>query len=209
MFCGIPFWCNLYQKASIKSVLFCEAWRYQLVQDPEVLLQSNVIQVLYLIISQSFHFHPTKFVCYFAIKWSIFDLNGRFFDENMIEFNGEHVGMLGFGIKNYLGRIVIFTLLFWGVFTPKIFIVKELIWRKPKHKLQQLIPILHEYIKDISTGVFNRKWFRYSIGRANLRYLPGWMPFFWCASAKIFSQTNLITKPCGMVLPFMMMKRPS
>ena len=64
------------------------------IQDPEVSLQSNVIEVLYLFIFQSFHFHPTKFVCYFAIKWSIFDLKGRFFDENMVEFDGEHVGML-------------------------------------------------------------------------------------------------------------------
>ena len=97
------------KKASIKSVLFCEAWRYQLVQDPEVSLQSNVIEVLYLFIFQSFHFHPTKFVCYFAIKWSIFDLNGRFFDENMIEFNVEHVGILIFGIQSCLARIEIFT----------------------------------------------------------------------------------------------------
>ena len=157
----------------------------------------------------NFHFHPNNFVCYYAIKWSIIDLKGQFFDENMIELNGEHVGMLGFDIENCLGRIVIFTPLFWGIFTPKIFFVKKILWKRPRYPFQWLILIFHAYIKDISMSVFNRKWYRYSIGRANLRYLPGWMPFFWCASAKIFSQTNLITKPCGMVLPFMMMKRPS
>jgi len=51
------------KKASIQSVLFCEAWRYQLVQAHEVLLQSIVIEVLYLFIFQTFHFHPTNFVC--------------------------------------------------------------------------------------------------------------------------------------------------
>ena len=107
------------KKASIESVLFCEAWRYQLVQDAEVSLQSNVSKVVDLLIFQNFHFHPSNFVCYFAIKWSIFDLNGQFFDENMIEFDGEHVGMLSFGIENYLGRIVIFTPCFGVYLHPK------------------------------------------------------------------------------------------
>ena len=197
------------KKASIESVLFCEAWRYQLVQDAEVLLQSNVSKVVDLLIFQTFHFHPSYFVCYFAIKWSIFDLNGRFFDENMIEFDGEHVGMLSFGIQNCLGRIVIFTPLFWGVFTPKIFLSMEILWRKARHPFQWLILLLYAYIKDVSTGVFNRNWFRCSIGRSNLRYLTSWMPFFWCSATKIFSQTNPITKPCGRFLPLVIVKRPS
>ena len=79
-----------------------------------------MIEVLYLFIFQSFHFHPTKFVCYFAIKWSIFDLNGRFFDENMIEFNGEHVGMIIFGIQSCLARIVIFTPVFGYIYTQNL-----------------------------------------------------------------------------------------
>ena len=33
--------------------------------------------------------------------------------------------------------------------------------------------------------------------------------FFLCAAAKIFSQTNLMIKPCGKILPFMMTKMPS
>ena len=147
------------KKASIESVLFCEAWRYQLVQDAEVLLQSNVSKVVDLLIFQNFHFHPSNFVCYFAIKRSIFDLNGRFFDENMIEFNGEHVGMLIFGIQSCLARVVIFTPLFWGVFTPKIFFVKKILWRRPRHPFQQLILLLYTYIKARATGVFNQNQF--------------------------------------------------
>ena len=50
------------KKASIQSVLFCEAWRYQLVQNPEVLLQSNVIKAVRLFIFHTFHFHLTMFV---------------------------------------------------------------------------------------------------------------------------------------------------
>ena len=84
-------------------------------------------QLVDLLIFKKFHFHPSKFVCYFAIKRSIFDLNGRFFDENMIEFNGEHVGMLIFGIQNCLARIVICIPLFWGIFTTKLFFVKEIL----------------------------------------------------------------------------------
>ena len=168
-----------------------------------------MIKVVCLYIFQNFHFHPNNFVYYYAIKWSIFDLKGQFFNENMIELNGEHVGMLGFGIENCLGRIVIFTPLFWGIFTPKIFFVKKMLWRKPRHEFQRLILILHAYIKDISMSVFNRKRFRCSIGRANLWYFLGWMPFFWCAAAKIFSQTNPITKPPGKVLPFTIVKNSS
>ena len=43
---------------------------------PEVSFQSNAIKVVHLFI-QSFHFHPNHFVCYYAIKGSIFDLKGR------------------------------------------------------------------------------------------------------------------------------------
>ena len=95
------------KKASIQSVLFCEAWRYQLVQDAEVLLQSKVSKVVDLLIFQTFHFHPNHFVCYFAIKWSIFDLKGRFFDENMIDFNREHVRMLYCAIRNCFGCYIV------------------------------------------------------------------------------------------------------
>ena len=109
------------KKASIQSVLFCEAWRYQLIRNPKVLLQSNVIEVLYFLIFQSFHFHPTNFVCYHAIKWSIFDLKGRFFDENMIEFNGEHVSMLHFAIQISLDCFKISTLLFLVGCHAKVF----------------------------------------------------------------------------------------
>ena len=73
-----------------------------------------MIEVLYFFIFQSFHFHPTNFVCYHAIKWSIFDLKGRFFDENMIEFNEEHVGMLRFAIHISLDCFQISTPLFFG-----------------------------------------------------------------------------------------------
>ena len=99
--------------------------------------------------------------------------------------------------------------LFWGIFTPKIFFVKKILWKRPRYPSQLLILILHAYIKDISMSVFNRKRFRCSIGRANLWYFPGWMPFFWCAAAKIFSQTNPITKPPGKVLPFTIVKNSS
>ena len=109
------------KKASIQSVLFCEAWRYQLVQDAEVSLQSNASKVVDLFIFQNFHFHPSNFVCYFAIKWSIFNLKGRFFDENMTEFNGEHVGMLYCAIRICLECFQISTPLFLGRFYAKIF----------------------------------------------------------------------------------------
>ena len=109
------------KKASIESILFREAWRYQLVQDPKVSLQSNVIEVLYFFIFQSFHFHPTNFVCYHAIKWSIFDLKGRFFDENMIEFNEEHVGMLRFAIHISLDCFQISIPLFLVGWHAKVF----------------------------------------------------------------------------------------
>ena len=78
-----------------------------------------MIEVLYLFIFQSFHLHPTKCVCYFAIKWSTFDLKRQFFDENMIEFNGEHVGVLIFGIQNCLAKIVSFTPLGY-IYTQKL-----------------------------------------------------------------------------------------
>ena len=47
--------------------------------------------------------------------------------KKMIEFNGEQVGLLSFGIQNCLGRIAI---LFWSVFTHpklKIFFVKKIL----------------------------------------------------------------------------------
>ena len=82
-----------------------------------------MIEVLYLFIFQSFHFHPTNFVCYHAIKWSIFDLKGRFFDENMIEFNGEHVGMLCFAIQISLDCFQISTLFFSWVSCQSILMI--------------------------------------------------------------------------------------
>ena len=50
--------------------------------------------------------------------------------KKMIEFNGEQVAFLSFGIQNCLGRIAIFTPLFWSVFTHpklKIFFVKKIL----------------------------------------------------------------------------------
>ena len=160
MFCGIPFWCNLYQKSFYTIRSFLWSLTISIVQDAEVLLQSNVSKVVDFLIFQYFHFYPSNFVCYFAIKWSIFDLNGRFFDENMIEFNEEHAGMLIFGFQDCFARIVIFTSLFWGIFTTKIFFVKKILWRRPRYPFQWLILPLYAYIKDVSTGVFNRNRFR-------------------------------------------------
>ena len=51
------------KKAPIQSVPFCEAWRYQIVQDTEVLLQLNLIKVVHLFIFQNFH--PNNFVRYY------------------------------------------------------------------------------------------------------------------------------------------------
>ena len=79
-------------------------------------------KVVHLYIFQHFHFHPTNFVCYFVIKWStIFDLKGLFFDKNMIEFNGEHVGMLCVAIQISLEGFQVSTPLFLGGFYAKIF----------------------------------------------------------------------------------------
>ena len=160
MFCGIPFWCNLYQKSFywIRSFLWSLTISTRTRRRSFVTIEREQ-GCWFIDFPNLIHFHSSNFVCYFAIKWSIFDLNGRFFDENMIEFNGEHVGMLNFGTQNCLGRIEMFTPLFWGVFTPKIFFVKKILWRRPRHPFQWLILLLYAYIKDVSTGVFNRNWF--------------------------------------------------
>ena len=97
------------KKAFIQSVLFCVAWRYQLVQDPKVWLKSNLIKLVYLFIFQKFHFQTNNFVSYYAIKRSMFDLKWYFLHESSIEFDGEHVGMLCSAIRNCLEIIPIFT----------------------------------------------------------------------------------------------------
>ena len=80
-----------------------------------------MIEIIYLFIVQNFHFHPNHIFCYYAIKWSIFDLKGRFFDENTIEFNGEHVGMLCSANWISLECFQIFIPIFLDGFMPKYF----------------------------------------------------------------------------------------
>ena len=94
-----------------------------------------------------------------AIKWSIFDLKGRFFDENMIEFNVEHVGILIFGIQSCLARIAIFTPPVLGCIYNQNLLRQENTMKEAKVSFPVIDPA-SLYIYKGPSRVFNWKQFR-------------------------------------------------
>ena len=113
----------------------------------------------------NFHFHPNNFVCYYAIKWSIFHLKRQILHGRNIEFDGNNIGILCFAIPPF-GSVL-------GVFKnlPPIlgrFYAKQFTQGQHQNDSWFLIDdpsIIHTWGSNISTGPYNWNQFRGSTKR--------------------------------------------